>query len=231
MSAEIHEAPEHEFEPVPGLPETLPEGEFILWQGRPEHRRIAQRILKNRWIAGYFLVIVVWALVAGYYDDRPLGYILFSAGALTVLAAIVLALVEGFAWAVAKTTLYTITNARVAMRIGAALSVTFNLPFSEIEAASVDRRADGSGNIALRLRPDIRLSWLVLWPHARAWRFSRPEPTLICLPNVTEVATLLAREMSPHMATAEARPQARSDAAPARPRGEMAGRKTASALG
>ncbi|SDT96210.1 photosynthetic complex putative assembly protein PuhB [Stappia sp. ES.058] len=188
-------SPEHDFEPVPGLPEDLPEGEFILWQGRPEMRHVARRVLKTRWIAAYFLAIVGWALVAGYYDGRPLGYVLFSAGALTTMAAIVLILAEGFAWAINRTTLYTITNARVVLRIGVALSVTFNLPYAEIVEASVDRRSDGSGTIALKLKPDVRLSWLILWPHARGWRFAHPEPAMICLPDVVSVAGLLAKEL------------------------------------
>ena len=46
---------EHELEPVPGLPGTLPDGEQMLWQGRPSARLVARHVLKNRWIAGYFL--------------------------------------------------------------------------------------------------------------------------------------------------------------------------------
>ena len=40
----------------------------------------------------------------------------------------------------ARATLYTITNRRVAMRIGAALTVTLNLPFTQIDNAAVAKK-------------------------------------------------------------------------------------------
>ena len=44
---------EHEFEPVPGLPETLPEGESMLWQGKPGWRGVLttiHRISQHFWL-------------------------------------------------------------------------------------------------------------------------------------------------------------------------------------
>ena len=36
----------------------------------------------------------------------------------------------------------------------------------------------------------------MLWPHARAWAFASPEPTLRAIPDAQTVATLLARTMA-----------------------------------
>jgi hypothetical protein len=41
-------------EPVEGLPERPPEGESILWQGRPQAWALARESLAIRWVAGYF---------------------------------------------------------------------------------------------------------------------------------------------------------------------------------
>ncbi|MGA1462008.1 MAG: hypothetical protein ACO37Y_02315, partial [Steroidobacteraceae bacterium] len=45
---------DHEGEPVPGLPERLPEGEHILWQGAPRWTSLAVRAFHVRKLAIYF---------------------------------------------------------------------------------------------------------------------------------------------------------------------------------
>ena len=39
------------------------------------------------------------------------------------------------------------------MRIGAALSVTFNIPFAQVTSANADIRRGGTGTIALTMAP------------------------------------------------------------------------------
>jgi hypothetical protein len=187
--------PEHDYEPVPGLPAQLPEGERILWQGRPVSSAVARRCLKARWLAAYFALLVAWAVVSGIYDGRPAGSILFSASAIAIMAMIVLGLVEAFAWGVQRTTLYTITNKRVVMRIGVALSATFNLPFAQIVGADMRHDSKNNGDIALMLKPGNRLSWLVFWPHARGWRKGTLVPQMIGLADAAGAARILANEL------------------------------------
>ena len=187
---------EHEYEPIPGLPEKLPEGEFILWQGRPSAGLVSRRILKTRWIAAYFVLLAGWAVVTGFEDGRSLGSILFSAGAVAMLGAVVLALFELYAWGVQKTTLYTVTNCRIVMRAGVALSVTLNLPFSRIGSVRLNRSEDGSGDIAIALTDGTRVSWMLFWPHLRPWRFQSPEPSFRCLKNVDAIAAVLKQELT-----------------------------------
>lgn len=187
---------EHEIEPIPGLPGRLPAGEKIVWQGRPRASLVSRRVLKLRWIAGYFAVLALWAVFAGYSDGRTAGGILFSAGVLALMGMVLIGLLEAFAWGVEKTSLYTITNKRVVMRIGVALSVTLNLPFQQIASAAVTRDRKGNGGIALALKEGHRLSWLMQWPHVRTWSMRQTEPSLICLEKVDEVATILADQLT-----------------------------------
>jgi hypothetical protein len=182
---------EHEIEPVPGLPGLPPAGEVILWQGRPSAKLLSRHLLKVRWIGGYFLLLAVWAVVSGVHDGREIGGLLFSIAILAALAAVLVGMIELFAWAVERTTLYTITTERVVMRFGVALSMTLNLPFRKIEAVSTAKFDDKGGMIAIAVAPDTRLSWLIQWPHVRGWRFSRPEPSLAYLPDVEKAANVL----------------------------------------
>jgi Bacterial PH domain len=193
--------PEHDFEPVPGLPGRLPDGEDIVWQGAPASGAVALRVLKTRWIAGYFAALAIWNIVSGIHDGRTAGAILFSAGAIMTMGAIVVAMLEAFAWGVRRTTLYTITNRRVVMRIGVALSATFNLPFSQILSADMRADSKGNGDIALMLKPGHKLSLLVFWPHVRGWRNGTMIPQMIGLDDAEIAAQCLAQQLSMFAAT------------------------------
>lgn len=208
-------AVEHEYEPIPGLPGHLPEGERIVWQGRPVSRSVARHVMKNRWLASYFVILALWALAAGLHDGRGLASVLFAMAFLGILGAILLGLCELYAWGVQKTTLYTITNRRVVMRIGVALSMTLNIPFRQIEAANRVDFADGTGTLTLLLKREQRFAWMILWPHLRPWRFARPEPALRCIPDA-EAATQALLEYLPRHAQGEA-PATDAHAAPMHP--------------
>lgn len=178
------------FEAMPGLPSLPPRGETVLWQGRPNTWRLAVEACGLNWVAIYFAAIVVWRGSVGYQIAGATGAVAYGLPYLFLgLAAGLLILV--LAWAQARATVYTITTARVAMRIGAALSVTFNLPYTQIESAALDLRRGGTGTVALKLVPGGRLAYLVCWPHVRPWYFLT-QPALRCIPDAARVARLLA---------------------------------------
>ena len=52
-------------EPIRGLPEMLPPGERILWQGAPSARALARDALRVRWVGGYFAVLFLWSTISG----------------------------------------------------------------------------------------------------------------------------------------------------------------------
>ena len=179
------------FEPIPGLPARLPAGEEILWQGRPATLALARESMGLTWIAGYFCLLAIWRAGASFADHAwqtaglvALTYVLLGAAVCLIILAI--------AWAQARGALYTITTARVVMRIGAALQITLNLPFSQIENARLDLRRSGTGTIALEPKGDVRISYLVCWPHVRPWHARKTEPALRCIPDARAVAGILA---------------------------------------
>ena len=78
------------------------------------------------------------------------------------------------------------------MRIGAALTITLNIPYKQLANAGLDLRANGKGTIALETSGKTRLSYLVCWPHVRPWRMNPTQPALRCIPDAAHVASLLA---------------------------------------
>ena len=177
-------------EPIRGLPERPPEGEEILWQGRPDTWRLAVESLSLYWVAGYFVLFFAWrALVAGaevgFWAAVQIG------SPFLVMGFVACGLLWLIALAQARSTVYTITNRRVAMRIGAALTVTLNLPYRWIEGAKLDLRQGGTGTIALSLAGETRLSYANTWPHVRPWYMKKTQPALRCIPDAEHVAQIL----------------------------------------
>lgn len=183
---------EYEIEPIPGLPEIPPEGERILWQGAPTWGTLARRAFHVRKIILYFSLIFLWYLADKLWtgEESLMGATLL-AGWLIFLAHLAVGLLVLLAWANSRATLYTITNRRVVMRFGVAVSMTINLPFSKIASAGLRRYPDGTGDIPLSLTGRQPVSYLVLWPHVRPWHFSQVEPMLRGVPEADRVAEIL----------------------------------------
>lgn len=176
-------------EPIEGLPECPPEGEAILWQGRPNWWALTKSALAFWWVTGYFAVLTLWRFLT-VVDQMPLMQAIAATIPMLVLGLVVAGLLILTAWIQARATVYTVTNRRIAMRIGAALTVTLNLPYRQIERADLDLRTDGSGTIALTTLGDTRLSYLVCWPHVRPWHF-QTKPALRCVPDAAHVAHII----------------------------------------
>jgi hypothetical protein len=179
------------FEPIRGLPEALPEGEEILWQGSPDPLRLARESLCLTWVAGYFVVLAIWR-VGVSSTQLPFGQALLHAVPFLVIGVLACLLIIAIATIQAKSAVYTLTNKRVAMRIGAALTMTLNLPYTWIGTAGLTQRSDGTGTIAFELIGDDRLSYLMSWPHVRPWHMARTQPALRCIPDAAKVAQIFA---------------------------------------
>lgn len=192
----ITKVKEHDYEPIKGLPAPLPQGESILWQGAPDWRTLARRVMRVRTFAAYFAVLIAWSVASGTSDGMPPWDIALSVLRFGGLAIFALALLTGYAWLLARTTVYTITTRRVVMRFGIALPITIQIAFPMMDAAGLTTWPDGAGDIALTLRPGQRIAYLLLWPHARPWKFGRAEPTLRGIADAVAVAHILSRALT-----------------------------------
>lgn len=206
---------EHEFEPQYGLPEALPASETLLWQGSPDWKTLAVQRFHVRKLVVYFAVLLVVRVAFLLDDGMPIGAALLGAMTLFSLAALGIGLVALIAWLTARTTVYTLTDQRVVMRIGIVLTIALNLPLKRLQGADLGLLGAGStskagiGDVVLQLQGTDRIAYLQLWPHARGWRFARPEPTLLCVPDAEALAARLtaawsaATGIAPRAAAAE----------------------------
>ncbi len=188
--------------------------ERVLWEGRPAWRAVARDVLHIRWLALYFAAMLIW----GFASDRAdgLGSIdtLLRGIPLCLIAAGLLATCAGFAWAIARSTRYTVTTQRCILRYGVALTATLSLPLRQLAAVAVASRGDGTGSIPLVPKPGANLRKLKLWPHVRSWQRGAAVPMLRAVPDAAAVAALISR------AAAEVTPGV-LHAAPARSRTDM----------
>jgi hypothetical protein len=193
---------EYEYEPIRGLPEHLPPGEEMLWQGAPRWTALARRAFHVWKVALYFAVIIVWRVLADLSAGEPLAEVV--TGALWVFALGVVAIggLSLLAWAMARATVYTITSRRLVIRLGVALPMIVNFPFAQISSAQLKRHRDDTGDIPLVLAESTRTSYLLMWPHVRPWHFARPQPMLRAIPDVAKVAEILSKALSAFLAEA-----------------------------
>jgi len=200
-----------EFESSPGLPERLPAGERLIWQGSPDWRLLALGAFRLREIGWYFGLLMIWHALSILLDGGTVTQAIVHASWTLPLAAIVLAIFCGMAVLSARTTIYSLTDERLVLRFGTALPLTINLPFSLIDSASVKMLGEGNGDISLAVSKRERVGYLMLWPHVRPWRFTRPEPTLRAISDVERVAVLLADALEDHAHREQATTPASAD--------------------
>jgi hypothetical protein len=182
--------------PMDGLPGRLPAGEQVLWQSGPSWRALARHAFHIRLVAVYFSLLVGWRVLGSMMSGHDLRYALVSGASCVLLGALGIALFCLFAWLIARSTTYTITQKRIVLTYGMALPKSLNLPFCAIEAGDMRRNPDGTGDVALRLPAGKRLSYLLLWPHVRSGAQGRAQPVLRCLPNPVEASEILANAVA-----------------------------------
>jgi len=183
-------------EPIPGLPDDLPPGERILWQGSPNWKALAMHVFHVRAVAIYFVALLIWRVGESLSGGGGAGEAALYALSLVPVAIAALGLLGLLAWLIARSTIYTITNERVVIRAGVALPKAVNIPFSIIGSAALRVRNTGNGDIPLQLSGSDRAAYLQLWPHVRPWRFNRAEPMLRGLPDAAHAAEILASALA-----------------------------------
>lgn len=186
---------------IDGVEEPLPLGEKLLWEGRPSLSTMAFRVLHLRLALFYWGVVAAGFLLWGAQGGRPSGALAADLAWLLLVAAVGSGILFGLAAALRSSTTYALTDRRVVIRMGAAFPSVLNLPLGRI--ASVDVRVSGRnregeevGDLVLTPAGDDRVGWLYLWPHNRPWSFRDPRPAFRALPRVSEVGSLVAREVA-----------------------------------
>jgi hypothetical protein len=206
---------EYDYEPIPGLPDNLPPGEVLLWQGSPSSWPLARRALRMLPIGGYFALLALWHGWSGLQQQHSAREVLQSVAIPLLLGAVVLGLLALIGWAAARATVYSITSQRVVIRHGIALPMSLNLPFKHIDAASLCMHHDGTGDVSLVLQKSQRVGYLLSWPHVRPGHYAQPQPTLRALADAPRAAEVLAAALAESSRGVECAPPAIVRVAPA----------------
>ena len=163
--------------------------EKILWKGRPDFRVLARTAFHTRSVAIYFAALVAFSLAMGNYQ---------SAAIIAGLCVAGLGMLNLLAWLSVRSTLYILTDTRLIMRIGMAIETRINVPLKQIAAANLKMRGKDHGDIAVELKGERLLGYLLMWPHVRPFRFARPEPMLRGIPEPQRIARMLADARAEH---------------------------------
>ena len=182
---------EYEFEPQYGLPERLPADEQILWQGSPDAKALAISAFHMRKLSIYFVLLTLACAWPAIETGAGPWAMLLAVKWIVPLTVVAMVSVWILAFMTARTTVYTLTNKRVVMRLGIVLTVTFNLPLKRVSAADVRDLPGGFGDISLALTGEDHIAWVHLWPSVRPWRINKTEPTLRAVPDARAVAAKL----------------------------------------
>lgn len=194
----LHDEEDHAGEPVRGLPQALPEGESLLWQGRPDTLAFAVHAFHVRVVLAWFVLATLWRLAnlraEGAAPEAMLAVVISS----LVSGVVALGVITLIAWLMARSTVYSVTSRRVVLRFGVAIRKYVNLPFEQIASADIRQYGAGKGDIVLSLAATGGVGYLKLWPHVRPLRFTAPQPMLRGLVRAPDVAETLARAISAH---------------------------------
>jgi hypothetical protein len=176
------------------LAEKLPEGERMLWQGKPQPAAFLKQIFHVQLVVVYVGLLLGWCLVKGAQSGHSLDAMM-AALRFAGLSAIAVALFAALAWGLAWSTTYTITNARVVIEYGLALPKSVSIPFASVEGAMLRNPGDAA-DLVLDLRPGQRVSYLLMWPHVRPGSIRRAQPMLRALTDSHGAAQILSRGLA-----------------------------------
>ncbi len=148
------------------LPADIPEGERILWHGRPRWMSLARRAYRADFIAAYFVALTIWSV----WSAADSGW---SAAALAGVKT--LGTRRGGARdrrgarlpLRAHHALRRDLTKRLVLKVGIALPIFINIPFKDIGSASARVYGDGTGDIPVALEKGRRIGYWLLWPSAR----------------------------------------------------------------
>ena len=177
------------------LSENLPNGEQLVWQGQPERRALATRAMYLKYIAFYLVALIAartgYLILDGESVATWSGMLVWQ----VLASAFVMLLIVGLAAVYSRTTRYSLTNERLIIKSGAAITIHINLPLQQIIGADLREYSDGTGDITLQVSQADKLYWLLMWPNVRSWWIRPLRPVLRGLRDAEAVAHLLVKEV------------------------------------
>ena len=178
------------FEAPKNILDAIPNGESILWKGRPSLWGFSWNLFGLKWITLYLSILSIVSVARFFASDFYTAFYVdflpfFLSG---IFASIILI---GLAATQTYSTVYIITENRVIIKTGAALSFLISMPFKKIKEVNLQKRGASIGTISFELLSEKRVPYISCWPSVRPWKFKRTQPAFSCIGSVDEVATIL----------------------------------------
>ena len=178
------------FEAPKNILDVIPNGESILWKGRPSLWGFSWNLFGLKWITLYLSMLSIVSVARFFASDFYTAFYVdflpfFLSG---IFASIILI---GLAATQTYSTVYIITENRVIIKTGAALSFLISMPFKKIKEVNLQKRGASIGTISFELLSEKRVPYISCWPSVRPWKFKRTQPAFSCIGSVDEVATIL----------------------------------------
>ena len=178
------------FETPKNILDVIPDGESILWKGRPSLWGFSWNLFGLKWITLYLSMLSIVSVARFFASDFYTAFYVdflpfFLSG---IFASIILI---GLAATQTYSTVYIITENRVIIKTGAALSFLISMPFKKIKEVNLQKRGASIGTISFELLSEKRVPYISCWPSVRPWKFKRTQPAFSCIGSVDEVATIL----------------------------------------
>jgi hypothetical protein len=153
---------------------------------------MARRVFHVRSVSIYFALLIVVHFAVQTTQGGSLSAVALGSSWMLGLGLLAVGILSLLAFAYARTTVYTLTDKRLALRFGVAMPMMVNIPLSIITAADLRQFGDGSGDVILSLDQRKRLSYMMLWPNVRSWRVNPTQPALRSLADAEDFARKLA---------------------------------------
>jgi len=178
------------FEAPKNILDAIPNGESILWKGRPSLWGFSWNLFGLKWITLYLSMLSIVSVARFFASDFYTAFYVdflpfFLSG---IFASIILI---GLAATQTYSTVYIITENRVIIKTGAALSFLISMPFKKIKEVNLQKRGASIGTISFELLSEKRVPYISCWPSVRPWKFKRTQPAFSCIGSVDKVATIL----------------------------------------
>ena len=160
------------FEAPKNILDAIPDGESILWKGKPSLWGFSWNLFGLKWIAAYLFILLMVSILRVFVSDFYTAFFVdflpfFSSGVFASIILFGLAAVQTFS------TVYVITEKRVIIKTGAALSFLISMPFKKIKGINLQKRRGSIGTISFELFSEKRVPYTSCWPSVRPWKFKK----------------------------------------------------------
>ena len=117
----FHDEEDERAEPTPGLPQLLPSGERIIWQGKPDPIAFVRHVFHPGWVAVVIAAFASWRIASITARGGGADAVVAIASTTVISALVGFAILVAIGWLMARSAIFTNTDNRILLRYGVAI--------------------------------------------------------------------------------------------------------------